>query len=96
MPATLTERPTHIPLGNKYQLDELDYGRRSPAQRETIIAIITADDFDFATANPLSMWMCRAAYQGPFWFMYYTKDGVCHSVQIYKNGTVARSISVEE
>ncbi|MFS1304467.1 hypothetical protein [Streptosporangium longisporum] len=71
---------------------------RTPAQRETLLAIVNREDFDFACNNPCDELMkeLRPNYTGPFMFLYFTTDGVLHGARIGKRGDILRETTGDD
>lgn len=81
-----------ISVGLGHELVELDLTRRTEAQRAAILAIISADDFDFACHNPLDPGI-SPDYRGPFNFMYYTEDEIFNVRRIGANGRTVKHVT---
>lgn len=81
-----------VPVGLDHRPAVLDLTRRTEAQRAALQVIISADDFDFACHNPLSIWV-SANYRGPFNLLYYTKDGQFNVRRIGANGQTVKHVT---
>ncbi len=90
-----TTTVTSIPVGNRHEPSPV-HAIRTQAQRDAVLAIVAADDFDFACGNPLSYVTDDRGqpftYTGPFAFTWKSKDGGTHSVRIGKQGNILRRV----
>lgn len=89
-------KPFNMPVSKvkKLEVVQLWPGFRTRKQFAAVKKIVESKDFNYSIASGIfTPYRICNGYTGPFYFTWYSKDGVRHATQIGKNGKILTDIT---